>query len=108
RNPPEIPDSCLPAGLREFARVCTAPNRLTEDPVLRSTIRHHTGPLIRQGFFLPRRCRHGAIARPRPRVHPRRMPDPAAHLPPPPPGSVLRPVERWHGARRRAGDDHVV
>lgn len=36
------------------------------------------------------------------------MPDPASHLPPPPPGSVLRPVERWHGARRRAGDDHVV
>lgn len=35
----EIPDSCLPAELRKIALVCTAPNRLTEDPVLRSTIR---------------------------------------------------------------------
>ena len=40
RNPSEIPDGCLPAGLRKFALVRTAPKRLTEDPVLRSTVRH--------------------------------------------------------------------
>lgn len=40
-NPPEIPDSCLPASSREFAPLCTDQKRLTEDPVLLSTIRHH-------------------------------------------------------------------
>lgn len=34
RNPPEIPDSCLPARAQEFAPVCTAPKRLTEAPFL--------------------------------------------------------------------------
>lgn len=55
RNPPEIPDSCLPAGLREFARVCTGPKRLTEDPVLWSTIHHQTShpcPQSGQGRFV--------------------------------------------------------
>jgi hypothetical protein len=42
RNPLAIPDSCLPAGLREFVPVCTGPKWLTEGAFLPSTIRHQT------------------------------------------------------------------
>lgn len=39
RKPPEIQKCCLPADLREFARVFTGPKWPTEEPVLWSTIR---------------------------------------------------------------------
>ena len=57
RNPPAIPDSRKPAGLREFALVCMSPKPLTEDPVLRSTIRHQT-PIQRhpKKSVSPRKC----------------------------------------------------
>src|SRR5690606_6217914 len=65
RNPPEIPDSCLPAGLREFARVCTGPKRLTEDPVLWSTIRHQKRKARgNPGFFLACSARSGVLVVP--------------------------------------------
>jgi len=40
RKPPGIPECCLPAGLREFAPLCTGPKWLTEGAFLPSTIRH--------------------------------------------------------------------
>ena len=36
------------------------------------------------------------------------MSDPAIPVSPTPPGSVLRPVERWRGTSRRRVDDHVA
>jgi len=54
RNPPEIPDSCLPARSQEFASVCTGLKRPIEDPVLPSTIRHQYGSpnCYQLGLFL--------------------------------------------------------
>lgn len=56
--------------LRHSAGACTGPKRLTEDPFLRSTIRHQIqNPNLRRlGFFLGGWCGLGHFAEVRGRV----------------------------------------
>src|SRR5690606_15152873 len=53
-------------------------------------------------------CLLARIAPRDPRGHASRMPDSTSRPSPPPPGSVLRPVERWRGGECRRLDDHVA